>query len=131
MKLFSPLFILLVLFSSCSKDDSPDIIIGKWRAIARYEANQPVELSVCTPYFYTEFKANNSVSGGRIPSSDFPEECSLIQFDLGIVWGNLGNSTYRIGYVNEQGYTYLFYKEGENLVQEALDGSFKTIYEPY
>lgn len=124
---------LLILFS-CSGDGgnaSNDIIVGKWRAIEKYESNQIVALPTCLPHIYTEFKADNSVTGDKIISNDFPDECNLLQFDLGVVWENLGNSIYRIGYINEQGNLTKIYKEGLNLVMEDPDGITKLIYEPY
>lgn len=136
MKLFCGILIGLLIFSSCSSDDdnsneSNDIIIGKWRAIEKYESNQLVDLPVCLPHIYTEYKIDNSVSGDKIISDNFPEECNLILFDLGVVWENLGNNNYRIGHINEQGSIYNIYKDGVNLVEENSDGITKTVYEPY
>ena len=125
---------MLLIFFSCSGDGgnaSNDIIVGKWRAIEKYESNQIVALPTCLPHIYTEFKADNSVTGDKIISNDFPDECNLVQFDLGVVWENLGNSIYRIGYINEQGNLTKIYKEGLNLVMEDPDGTTKLIYEPY
>ena len=125
---------MLLIFFSCSSDGgnaSNDIIVGKWRAIEKYESNQIVALPTCLPHIYTEFKADNSVTGDKIISNDFPDECNLVQFDLGVVWENLGNSIYRIGYINEQGNLTKIYKDGLNLVMEDPDGTTKLIYEPY
>ena len=125
---------MLLIFFSCSGDGgnaSNDIIVGKWRAIEKYESNQIVALPTCLPHIYTEFKADNSVTGDKIISNDFPDECNLVQFDLGVVWKNLGNSIYRIGYINEQGNLTKIYKDGLNLVMEDPDGTTKLIYEPY
>jgi len=125
---------MLLIFFSCSGDGgnaSNDIIVGKWRAIEKYESNQIVALPTCLPHIYTEFKADNSVTGDKIISNDFPDECNLVQFDLGVVWENLGNSIYRIGYINEQGNLTKIYKDGLNLVMEDPDGTTKLIYEPY
>lgn len=125
---------MLLIFFSCSSDGgnaSNDIIVGKWRAIEKYESNQIVALPTCLPHIYTEFKADNSVTGDKIISNDFPDECNLLQFDLGVVWKNLGNSIYRIGYINEQGNLTKIYKDGLNLVMEDPDGTTKLIYEPY
>ena len=125
---------MLLIFFSCSGDGgnaSNDIIVGKWRAIEKYESNQIVALPTCLPHIYTEFKADNSVTGDKIISNDFPDECNLLQFDLGVVWKNLGNSIYRIGYINEQGNLTKIYKDGLNLVMEDPDGTTKLIYEPY
>ena len=125
---------MLLIFFSCSGDGgnaSNDIIVGKWRAIEKYESNQIVALPTCLPHIYTEFKADNSVTGDKIISNDFPDECNLVQFDLGVVWENLGNSIYRIGYINEQGNLTKIYKVGLNLVMEDPDGTTKLIYEPY
>ena len=125
----------LLIFQSCSSDDEleagSDIIIGKWRAIERYESNVPVTLPVCLPYLYTEYKANRSINGDKIMTPDFPEECGIITFDLGWNWKNLGNNQYRIRYLEEQGQVFTCYKEGDNLVEENPDGITKTIYEPY
>ncbi len=125
---------MTLIFFSCSGDGgnaSNDIIVGKWRAIEKYESNQIVALPTCLPHIYTEFKADNSVTGDKIISNDFPDECNLVQFDLGVVWENLGNSIYRIGYINEQGNLTKIYKDGLNLVMEDPDGTTKLIYEPY
>lgn len=134
LKLFCGFLMMLLILFSCSGDGgnaSNDIIVGKWRAIEKYESNQIVALPTCLPHIYTEFKADNSVTGDKIISNDFPDECNLLQFDLGVVWENLGNSIYRIGYINEQGNLTKIYKEGLNLVMEDPDGITKLIYEPY
>lgn len=134
LKLYCGFLMMLLILFSCSGDGgnaSNDIIVGKWRAIEKYESNQIVALPTCLPHIYTEFKADNSVTGDKIISNDFPDECNLLQFDLGVVWENLGNSIYRIGYINEQGNLTKIYKEGLNLVMEDPDGITKLIYEPY
>ncbi|WP_290859668.1 hypothetical protein [Flavobacterium sp.] len=132
MKLFYVFLIGILILSSCSSsDDSADIIIGKWRAIEQYESNQLVDMPTCLPHIYTEYKADNSVSGGKIFSNDFPEECNLLMFDLGVVWENLGNGNYRFGYSNEQGNIQKVYKDGLNLVFESPNGVTKVICEPY
>jgi hypothetical protein len=136
MKLFCGILIGIFVFLSCSSDDdnsneSNDIIIGKWRAIEKYESNQLVDLPICLPHIYTEYKVDNSVSGDKIISNEFPDECNSIIFDLGIVWENLGNDNYRIGQVNEQGNIYKIYREGNNLAEEHTDGITKIIYESY
>jgi hypothetical protein len=135
MKLFLKFVIVLVILSSCSGDnsgsDNNDIIIGKWLAIEQYENDQLVTLPTCAPHTYVEYNANKSISGGRIMSDDFPEECYLMMYDLAIVWKNLGNNKYRIGYYNEEGSIFTIYKEGVNLVIENPDGITKTIYKPY
>jgi len=134
LKLYSGFLMMTLIFFSCSGDGgnaSNDIIVGKWRAIEKYESNQIVALPTCLPHIYTEFKADNSVTGDKIISNDFPDECNLVQFDLGVVWENLGNSIYRIGYINEQGNLTKIYKDGLNLVMEDPDGTTKLIYEPY
>ena len=134
LKLYCGFLMMLLIFFSCSSDGgnaSNDIIVGKWRAIEKYESNQIVALPTCLPHIYTEFKADNSVTGDKIISNDFPDECNLVQFDLGVVWENLGNSIYRIGYINEQGNLTKIYKDGLNLVMEDPDGTTKLIYEPY
>lgn len=134
LKLFCGFLMMLLILFSCSGDGgnaSNDIIVGKWRAIEKYESNQIVALPTCLPHIYTEFKADNSVTGDKIISNDFPDECNLLQFDLGVVWENLGNSIYRIGYINEQGNLTKIYKEGLNLVMEDPNGITKLIYEPY
>jgi len=134
LKLYCGFLMMLLIFFSCSSDGgnaSNDIIVGKWRAIEKYESNQIVALPTCLPHIYTEFKADNSVTGDKIISNDFPDECNLLQFDLGVVWKNLGNSIYRIGYINEQGNLTKIYKDGLNLVMEDPDGTTKLIYEPY
>lgn len=122
-----------MILSSCSSDDNNvnDIIIGKWRAIEQFENDQPVNMPTCLPHTFVEYNVNKSVSGGRILSDDFPDECNLIMYDLAIVWQNLGNNTYRIGYYNEQGSVFTIYKDGINLVIENPDGIKKTIYQPY
>jgi len=124
---------LLILFS-CSNDDSestPDIIIGKWRAIEKYESNVQVDLPTCLPHIYTEYKADKSIIGDRIVTDAFPEDCSLIEFELGWNWDNLGDNQYRIRFLEEQGQVVTFYKEGDNLVEESPDGITKLVYETY
>jgi len=139
LKLFYVLITGLTILSSCSNSDesnndlnsSNDIIIGKWRAIEKYESNQIVELPICLPHIYTEYNTDKSVSGDRIISDSYPDECNLLEFNLGIVWNNLGNNYYQIGAINEQGTTYKLYKDGINLVEENSNGTIKIIYEPY
>ncbi len=133
-KLFYGLLIGIMFFWSCSSDKSNggvDLIIGKWRAIEKLESDQTVELPVCLPHIYTEYKADNRVTGDKILSNNFPVECNSIVFDFNVVWENLGNSSYRIGYSNEEGTIYVMYKDGVNLVQELPDGITTFIYEPY
>lgn len=136
LKIFYGIFIGLILFSACSKDDdsnnnNTDIIIGKWRAIEKFESNMPVSLPVCSSHIYTEYKANNMIDGGKIISNDFPDECSNIEFAFGFNWKNLGDSKYRIRQNEEQGQIFTFYKEGANLVSEDPDGITKIVFEPY
>ena len=125
---------LLFLISSCSNDNvviESDIIIGKWRAIEKYESNQTIELPICLPHIYKEYKRDKSITGGKIITDDFPQECDITVFELGWNWHNLGNNHYRIQYLEEQQQIFVFYKDGENLVEESLNGITKTIYEPY
>ena len=135
VKLFCRILIGLLILQSCSNDDNSesnnDEIIGKWRAIEKYESNVQVELSVCLPHLYTEYKADKSIRGGKIITNDFPEECGIIDFELGWNWSKLGNNQYRIRYQEEQGQVFTFYKNGMNLIKENPDGITKIIYEPY
>ena len=131
IKLFYSILLVFILLSSCTSNDDSDIIIGKWRAIEKYESNQLIDLPTCLPHIYTEYKADKSVSGDKIISDTFPEECNLLDFDGGIVWKNLGNSMYQIGHVNEQATIYKIYKNGVNLVEESSNEMTKIIYEPY
>lgn len=134
MKFCFKILIGLLLFTSCSSDESSDtndIIIGRWKAVIQYENEQEVSMPTCLPHTFIEYYANKSVSGGKIISDDFPDECNLLQWDLGVVWQNLGNNFYRIGYLNEQGTVFTIFKEGMNLVVINPDGITKTIYEPY
>ncbi|WP_062055468.1 hypothetical protein [Aquimarina longa] len=124
------IFILI----SCSNDDSDnnnDIIIGKWKAIEKYESNQIIDLEICKSFIYVEYKADNWIEGGRIISDNFPEECQNILFELGWNWKNLGDNKYQIRYLEERGQIFTFYKNGANLVEENPDGITKIIYEPY
>ena len=132
--LFSILIFSILIISSCSNDDdnsTPDIIIGKWRAIEKYESNVQVDLPTCLPHLYTEYKTDKSIIGDKIITDDFPEECGIIAFELGWKWDNLGNNQYRIKYLEEQGQVVTFYKEDENLVEESPDGITKFVYEAY
>ena len=133
IKLLSGVLIGLLIFTNCSSDDNSntDIIIGKWRAIEKYESNSLVDLPICLPHLYTEYKADKSINGDKIITNDFPEECGIIAFELGWNWINLGNTQYRIRYLEEQGQVFSFYKDEVNLVQEYPDGITKIIYEPY
>ncbi|MDC3132632.1 hypothetical protein OA501_00255 [Flavobacteriaceae bacterium] len=135
MKLLSGILIGLIILSSCSNDDDSastnDIIIGKWRAIERFESNVQVDLPVCLPHLCTEYNADKSIRGDKIITNDFPQECGTIDFELGWNWNNLGNNQYKIRYLEEQGQIFTFYKEGQNLVEENPDGITKTIYETY
>ncbi len=133
LKLFYGILIGILILSSCSSNDNfnSDIIIGKWRAIEKYETDQLVDLPTCLPHLYVEYKADNTVSGGKIISDNFPDECNSIISDLGVVWENLGNNTYRIGHFNEQGTVSTIYRDGENLVIESINGITKIKYEPF
>ena len=135
LSLLLTLLIGLLILSSCSNDDdfesNNDIIIGKWRAIEKYESNVQVELSVCRPHLYVEFRADKSIHGGKIITNDFPEECGTIDFELGWNWNNLGNNQYRIRHLDEQGQVVTYSKDGMNLIEENPDGITKIIYEPY
>ncbi|MFD2551828.1 hypothetical protein ACFSQP_08370 [Bizionia sediminis] len=124
----------LLLVACSSSDDagtSEDIIIGKWRAIEKYESNQAVDLPLCLPHIFVDYKPDNTVDGGKILSDSFPESCNQTLFDSGIIWENLGNGNYHIGTVNETGRIYNIFKEGVNLVEINPDGITKIIYEPY
>lgn len=132
--LFLSIFIGLSILS-CSSDDNSDYnnddtIIGKWRAIEKYESNISVELSTCEPHIYTEYKIDNTVTGDKIISQDFPSECNSIIFDIQL-WENLGNNNYRIYQPNEQDNIYKLYINGTNLVEEHPNGITKTVYEPH
>ncbi|MFB9053924.1 hypothetical protein ACFFVB_12630 [Formosa undariae] len=133
--LFHGIVMALLMLSSCSGNDNSeaqtDIIIGKWRAIEKYESNIQVDLPICLPHLYTEYTADKSIQGDKIITADFPEECGIILFELGWHWSNLGNNQYRIRYLEEHGQIFTFYKDGENLVEENSDGITKTIFEPY
>ncbi len=135
MKLLNSILIGLIILSSCSNDDdsnsSNDIIIGKWRAIERFESNVQVDLPVCLPHLYTEYKADKSIRGDKIITNDFPQECGTLDFELGWNWSKVSNNQYRIRYLDEQGQIFTFYKEGQNLIKENPDGITKTIYEPF
>ncbi len=128
-------FLLLIVATmlGCSSDDdsSSDIIIGKWRPIARFESNVQVDLSTCEPHFYTEYRADKSILSDRIITNEFPEECGIVATELGWNWRNLGNSQYRIRYLEEQGTVVKIYRDGENLVIESLDGVTRTVMEPF
>ena len=127
--IFLILFLLSILFYSCSKNDSPDIVIGKWRAIQQFESNQEIELELCLSYVFTEFSENNTLFGGRIETPDFPDQCLTLSFAL-LALENLGNSNYRIGSGPFDGNIFTITKEGENLVIIESNGTTKTVYEP-
>src|SRR5690606_15198312 len=95
---------------SCSDDTEKnrDIIIGKWRAIEIYDPNQLLSSPDCLTHIYEEYHEDHSVSGDYI--LPFPDECNSIQFQLGVVWENLENHTYRIGHMDEQGTVYTIFK---------------------
>lgn len=133
MKPFYRLLIGLLIFSSCSNDDSQsnDIIIGKWRTIEKYESNVQIELEICEPHFYTEYKSDKSIISDRILSGEFPEECGIVLTELGWNWENLGNNQYRIRYLEEQGTIFNIYKEGKNLVIENANEITKIVREPF
>ena len=50
-----------------------------------------------------------------------------------MTWENLGNSIYKFDVINVEGDENIkkIYKDGENLVEESLDGVYKKVYEPY
>jgi hypothetical protein len=135
--IYYTILIVLMIFSSCSNNDDSnrnnDIIIGKWRTIEIYESNVAVEILACTSEFYTEFKSNNTVFGFRVTPNTFPDPCNQEFFNTGVTWENLGNSIYKFDVINVEGDENIkkFYKDGENLVEESLDGVYKKVYEPY
>ena len=135
--IYYTILIWLMIFSSCSNNDdsnrNSDIIIGKWRTIEIYESNVAVEILACTSEFYTEFKSNNTVSGFRVTPNTFPDPCNQEFFNTGVTWENLGNSIYKFDVINVEGDENIkkIYKDGENLVEESLDGVYKKVYEPY
>ncbi len=124
----------MVLFSSCSDDESndniSDIIIGKWHAIEQYEADVQVEITNCKQYLYVEYNTNHIISGGAF-SDSLPVECGVIDFELDILWKNLGNNQYKFGRTDEQGQVFTIYKEGDNLVEINSNSSTKIVYEPF
>ncbi|PIV97667.1 MAG: hypothetical protein COW43_01945 [Flavobacteriaceae bacterium CG17_big_fil_post_rev_8_21_14_2_50_31_13] len=87
-------------------------------------------MPTCLPHQYITFKSNSEFSGGRIESSNYPDECYTISFGL-TNWEYLGNSKYKIGDKNEQGETFTITKVGNNLSMLNANGITKTIYEPY
>ena len=135
--IYYTILIWLMIFSSCSNNDDSnrnnDIIIGKWRTIEIYESNVAVEILACTSEFYTEFKSNNTVFGFRVTPNTFPDPCNQEFFNTGVTWENLGTSIYKFDVINVEGDENIkkFYKDGENLVEESLDGVYKKVYEPY
>jgi hypothetical protein len=136
MKLMVGVLLAFFFLVSCSKDDAnsiedKDIIIGKWKVVEKYEFNELVDLPICLPHIFTEYKLDHTVSGGKIISNNFPAECNMILFDSGVVWDNLGHNNYRIGNINDHGNIYVIYKDGMNLVEEHPDGVTKLIYTPY
>ena len=135
VNLFCGILFSLLILSSCSNDDesdnSNDIIIGKWRAIEKYESNVQVEIPVCLPYLYNEYKADKSIDGGKVITDDTPEECGQVFTEFGWNWSNLGNNQYRIRHLEEQGQVFTFYKDGVNLIKEYPDGITKIILESY
>ncbi|AUC22658.1 hypothetical protein BTO15_11415 [Polaribacter sejongensis] len=121
-----------MILSSCSSDDddSFNFVIGEWRAIEMSENNESVELPVCLQHQYILFKSNNEFSGGRIESTNYPDECYTISFSS-IEWEYLGNNKYRIGDRNEQGKIYTIIKVGNNISMLNPNGITKIIYEPF
>ncbi len=79
------LLLISILFYSCQKDDSPDIVIGKWRVIQQFDSTGEIALELCTPYIFTEFTENNTLFSGRIESPDFPDQCLTLSFAL-LAW---------------------------------------------
>lgn len=122
-----------ILLTSCSSDDnnSSDIIIGKWVPIEKYESDVQVSLSTCEPYIYLEYRSDKSILSDRVITSQLPQECELLMFIIGRNWSNLGNNQYRIRFLDDPGEIRIYYKDGENLVEELPDGITKYVYEPY
>lgn len=130
IRVFYIILTVCILFS-CSNDDDPDQIIGEWKAIQQYESDILVDLPMDLQCIYRIFDADNNAYSDLFPSNELPTECGNLEFVFGMTWTNLGNNQYRIGFPNEQGQVLIFYKEGENLVQEKSNGTTKIIYEPY
>ena len=132
--LFYIISTVCIIFSCSNDDDSAqanDIIIGEWIAIQQYESDILVDLPIHLQCIYTTFAADNNTFSDLIPSNNLPTECSTLNFVFGITWTNLGNNQYGIGFPNEQGQIHVFYKEGENLIQEKSNGTTKIVYESY
>lgn len=136
-RIYYTILIGFLIFSSCSKNDDSnrnnDIIVGKWRTIEIYESNVAVDILACTSEFYTEFKSNNTVAGFKLTPNTFPDPCDQEFFNTGVTWENLGNSNYKFDVINVEGDENIkkIYRDGENLVEESLDGIYKKVYEPY
>jgi hypothetical protein len=127
---FYGILIGLVILSSCSSDDDIDIIVGEWQAIQQFESDISVELTPVLECVYTTFTADNKVFGDYITSTDLPDDCNNIFFEIG-TWTNIGNNQYRLEFPSGQDQIHLFYKDGENLVEELPNGNTRIIYKPY
>lgn len=117
--------IIVSLLNSCSSsDENPDMIIGQWQMIERYESDLSVGVG-CSQYYYTEFKSNNELSGGYIDSNDTPAECSSI-FDLSL-WRRSGGD-YEI-YSSPNDVQSIAYFQGDNLVIEPTSADYRWVYQ--
>ena len=122
-------FLLIIFLSNSCKDDSIDIVIGKWRVIQQFDTSGELALDICNPHIFTEFTERNTVFSGRIESPDFPDQCLTLSFAL-LAWENLGNSNYRIGSGPTDGNIVAITKDNENLVITESNGTSITVYEP-
>ena len=73
-------------FTYCSDDDNPeknsDIVIGEWRAIQQFESDVIIDLPTSLQCIYITFQADNKFFSNLISSSDLPDECNGLNFEL-------------------------------------------------
>ncbi|WP_298529576.1 hypothetical protein [uncultured Christiangramia sp.] len=124
-------FIILMigfLFISCSKEDlSDDIIIGKWQPIKMYDAETDIQMHICSPHMFTEYRNDGTFYSG-FRSSNIPDECKTIDFALGWTWKNLGNNQYAMKLNQERADIYIVTKQAQNLLIEIPGENIVTVY---
>ncbi|MCR8669083.1 lipocalin family protein [Aestuariibaculum sp. M13] len=121
--------VFLILFNSCSSDDTKDRIIGNWQVIEIYSNGEKAEQLGCSEYTYLIINYDFTTTGDFKNYETTPEICNSTGFELN-KWRKAGNQYELIDGV-EDVVEYTAFFQGENLVIENLSKTIKWFYIPY
>lgn len=123
------LFVFIVLFNSCSGDNSSDRIIGNWEVFEIYSNGEKAEQLGCSEYTYLIINDDFTTTGDFKNFEATPENCSTTDFLLN-KWRKNG-SQYEIIDSREDAVKYTAFFQGNYLIIEDLSKTIKWVYIPY